>query len=501
MQGDLITDFTRAVRQKTGLVIPEDDLARFQKIIVDRMRIRRIDIGEIYLQLLLGQSDASKAEWKALSLLLTTGESYFFRDAGQMSLLRHKILPELIRKREAEKRLRIWSAGCSTGEEPYTLAMLLTLILPDWRSWSIHLVGTDLNESALDKARAGLYGEWSFRKVDPELRKQFFTPLPDQVWRIDPQIHGLATFAHLNLIEDRYPNVTQNLYDFDLIICRNVFIYFDAPTIAGVVEKLTESLCRGGYFMSGHAEIHGRPSAELASRSHPESIIYQRVEKAPARTLHASAEYSVTPRAPAPRQTQSVAPARSARRSPPPPVAPTSPANRAVSSRVNLSEQWNQIIQLRHKGESEKAASLAVKLVASHPEHTPALMLLAWHNANQGRQSESESLCQQVIKTAPLSPEPHYLLAHIALEQGEEGLAKSLLNKALYLSPKHAPSCLCLADIMARQGDAHRARHMREIALESLAQMAPESRLEFYDDWRVEELAQHLRAQLADGAQ
>src|SRR6185369_9731239 len=120
-----------------------------------------------YLQRLAAQPDAASDPWRDLVCDLTIGESYFFRDQGQMALLRDHLLPELIARNASSRCLRLWSAGCSTGEEPLTLAMLLDELLPQRASWKVTILGTDLNPAAIEKARSGTYGTWSFRGVPP----------------------------------------------------------------------------------------------------------------------------------------------------------------------------------------------------------------------------------------------------------------------------------------------------------------------------------------------
>ncbi|TAN58870.1 MAG: chemotaxis protein CheR, partial [Rhodospirillales bacterium] len=177
-----------------------------------------------------------------------SGETYFFRDQGQIDLLRLRLLPELIRRRQDTKQLSLWSAGCASGEEAYSLAMLVDMLLPERDGWDIKILGNDIDQTALAKARRGLYGQWSFRMVPPALHQRYFQQRGDR-WVLDERIRRMVSFRALDLIEGPYPG--GDLRDMDLILCRNVFIYFNPGAVKGVADKLSATLSEGGYLLTG----------------------------------------------------------------------------------------------------------------------------------------------------------------------------------------------------------------------------------------------------------
>ncbi|RME34119.1 MAG: protein-glutamate O-methyltransferase CheR, partial [Deltaproteobacteria bacterium] len=163
-----------------------------------------------------------------------------------------EIIPELCERKlsaGADRRLRIWSAGCSTGEEPYTIAMLL-LENPAVRDWHIDIIGTDISQRVLQLARRGLYGESSFRSTEERYKQRYFRP-QDGKWLIDDRVRRLVTISHLNLFDT--PRVAL-LGRMDVIFCRNVIIYFDQPAKKRVVETFFQRLVPGGYLLLGHSE-------------------------------------------------------------------------------------------------------------------------------------------------------------------------------------------------------------------------------------------------------
>lgn len=201
-----------------------------------------------------------------------TGETYFFRDRGQFDLLRFRLLPELIGRRREAKILRLWSAGCASGEEAYSLAMLVDMLLPEREEWDILILGTDIDPAALEKARRGRYGQWSFRLVSAGLQRRYFRREGEE-WELDEGIREMARFRALDLIGGDFPDA--ELRDMDLILCRNVFIYFRPEEVERVAAKMAAALSEGGYLMTGHTELMGHTVAGLTSRLFPEGVVYQ----------------------------------------------------------------------------------------------------------------------------------------------------------------------------------------------------------------------------------
>ncbi|MFY9327788.1 MAG: protein-glutamate O-methyltransferase CheR, partial [Georgfuchsia sp.] len=206
------------------------------------------------------------------------GETYFFRDHGQFDLLRLRLLPELIERRRDVKTLRLWSAGCSSGEEAYSLAMLLDMLLPQHDDWNISILGSDIDETALVKARQGRYRQWSFRMAPPELKHRYFQHNGDE-WKLIDRIRNMVTFSIVNLIDAPFPNA--QLQNMDLILCRNVFIYFNAAAVTAVANKLAATLNQGGYLLTAHTELIGHRVPNLQNKLFPEGVVYQQIATSP----------------------------------------------------------------------------------------------------------------------------------------------------------------------------------------------------------------------------
>jgi len=239
---------------KTGLVLREDKREELVALVIERMAQRSPPAGfPAYFSLLQTEGGAG-SELRHLVSRLTVGETHFFRNRPQFDALRTRILPELIRRAgEKGRNLRIWSAGCSTGEEPYSIAMLLLEILPDIADWAVTIMATDINVKSLETAREGSFRNWSFREVDDYYRRRFFVE-EGRGWRLTPEICRMVTFRYLNLAEDIYPAVATRTDELDLVVCRNVMIYFDVDLSRGITRRFYGCLKDGGYLLVGHTE-------------------------------------------------------------------------------------------------------------------------------------------------------------------------------------------------------------------------------------------------------
>src|SRR5574341_1054099 len=198
--------FRDLLQEKVGLFFGEDrrrDLERHLTIMLKQTGIS--DAGKYYDQ--LHSAPSTSALWRKLILQLTVGETYFFRDSAQINALYSHVLPSLIKQRRKKNdlQLRLWSAGCATGEEPYSLAILLCDLIPDIQLWNISILGTDINQESLQRAEKAIYRDNSFRNETPDdLRERYFLPNGGASWELLPEIRKMVRFDYLNLAEAAY---------------------------------------------------------------------------------------------------------------------------------------------------------------------------------------------------------------------------------------------------------------------------------------------------------
>jgi chemotaxis protein methyltransferase CheR len=190
-----------------------------------------------------------RAELDSAVETLTTNETYFFREPQQLEAFAGEILPMLAEANARERKLRIWSAGCSSGEEVYTIAILVK----DsglFEGWDVNVLGSDIARKVLAVARAGAYGPHAFRAAEAETVRHWFQPAGEK-WVVDESIRRLVSFGHLNLLDEGMASLVGQV---DLIFCRNVMIYFDLPARKRLLRMFHERLAQGGFLLLGHSE-------------------------------------------------------------------------------------------------------------------------------------------------------------------------------------------------------------------------------------------------------
>ena len=253
------------IAERLGLDFPEqrdDDLER--RFLRAYQAADSADPGRYVA--VLAKLPGDSPEWKDFVGHFTVGETYFFRDRGCFEALEDVLAPLVERRRrEGSRRLRIWSAGCSSGEEPYSVAMLLDRLLPDRADWSITILATDLNPQTLSAARRGVYREWSLRETPDQLRRRYFATRGAGTFELDSDIRRMVTFAPLNLADGAYPSLATNTSAMDLILCRNVIMYFTRAAQRETVARLQE--LEPAVSVSGRVDVgegvlvDGRPAA------------------------------------------------------------------------------------------------------------------------------------------------------------------------------------------------------------------------------------------------
>jgi chemotaxis protein methyltransferase CheR len=459
MKNDSTRHLIQSISEYLGLTITNQQVTKIDNFI--SKRIKELKIGSLseYMDFLSNQSSDQFAAENALLIdQLTTNETFFFRDIGQINLLKQTILPRLLELNRDTKRLRIWSAGCSSGEEAYTIAMLLDELGVDWNRWRIDIFGTDINTKALAKANKATYGEWSFRQVSTERKFRFFNQL-DRVYEVKSHIKSRVQFFFVNLASDNFQDACQNLLDFDLIVCRNVFIYMKAAQSSKIADKLTASLIPGGYLMTGHNELYAHHLGELRTHIFESSIIYQRI----------SVEFQLT-------TTEESAPDR-------------------VKTAVNVTH---------HQTSTPSTISNpqpTANTKHTHPQSSipkdEANMKTAWKYANQGKSAEASRICESLIAHNPLDYQAYYLQALLLQEQGLLDNAIKLLQKVIYLKPNHVSALIELGDIYFHQRQFAEAARNWNNALCVLEREPKDATTPMFADATIEDMLQFVRKKIS----
>jgi chemotaxis protein methyltransferase CheR len=216
------------------------------------------------------------SELDALIVEVTIGETYFFRHQEHFDALRDLVLPDLIVRNRAKRRLRIWCAGCADGPEPYSLAILLKRDMrAQFSGWEVTVLGTDINRHCLARAREGKFEEWAFRSTPSDLKDTCFRK-EGKLWRIAPEYKEGVSFQYHNLVEDSYPSLVNNLFCFDLIVCRNVMIYFGPDLMQKVIRQFHDCLVPGAWLLVGPSEPNMAYFSSFRTVNAPGVTLYQK---------------------------------------------------------------------------------------------------------------------------------------------------------------------------------------------------------------------------------
>jgi len=383
----------------------------------------------------LGTLPDESPEWRQLASSLTVGETYFFRDHLCFDALEQQVLPALITDRRSAGifRLRLWSAGCATGPEPYSLAILLNQLLPDRAVWALTILATDINPVALDSAQRGLYSEWALRETPQSIIDRYFHRRGKDTFELNPAIQQMVTFAPSNLAKDDFPSLMTNTSAMDLIVCRNVLMYFTNEVQRAVIARLRESLATGGWLIVAPAEASTELFRPLVSVNLPGAIFYRNTQSPFMASLPSLPPETVVPE--------------------------------LQSSMCSTDEPDNSIFD-------QSAATVPVEdKIQRRPDRAIDLQSVRVL-ADQGHLEQARCLCETVLAQDRLNPEVSLLHAAICQEQGDIHTAIEAIRRTIYLAPDSAAAHFVLGCLLLRQGDRQRGRRSLE-AVEALLRSAP----------------------------
>lgn len=398
----------------------------------------------------------SKNQIDVVAYHFTVGETYFFRDSKIFEVLEDEVLWKLIReRRNTSKHLRFWSAACCTGEEPYSLAMLLRRLLSDIDSWQVSILATDINQSFLKKARHGVYGDWSFRVTSSAIKERFFTPTSHGKFEIAPEIKKMVHFATLNLVNsESMAGVVP--CSMDVIMCRNVLMYFHQDQVEPVLRKFHAALADGGVLIVNPIELMYVPEELFDRPTHSGAILRKRSldqAVAPAQgdtKIFPTVVDCVRQNLPSPAIEQSIVPQ-------PRPMVPQHEAGK-----MDFAEQAADSLTGSKCAEEAKELFLqgryaeCVQHLLKHNQedlNDPAdFMLLARAYSNDGELKAALQWIDKAIEHDRLNHTLYYVRATILQALSDVGEAIASLRQALFLEPQFVVAEFYLASLLHQSG-------------------------------------------------
>jgi len=473
-----LEQFQTVVSNRLGLRPNESELDVTADVFHRRLEAHGGITAAAYLDLLASLRGVE--EIRVLASELTTTETYFFRAAEHARAMIEIALPERIRRRAAVQRLRLLSAGCSSGEEPYSLAIVLRENFPELETWDIGILAIDVNPRVLAKARNGRYGDWALRETPLEIRKKYFRESRGE-YCVREDIRSMVSFDEQNLAGGCGWLTSQP--EFDIIFCRNVLMYLTPDVALRLVERLSQSLCPEGYVFVGCAENLRGLTRHFHLRHTHDAFYYQKC-----------ASSDLVPAAPAqhlviPGQVLKPKPVTRLPAGAYPRLNRETPRAHAIETGLALefmrAERYRDALDVLHPVSSDSNTD---------PD---SLLLKAVLLLNCGAHERAEEICWKLLKTDDLSASAHYVMALCRESATDTSGAMENDRAAVYLDPTFAMPHLHLGRMAKRTGDGKTAHRELEYGATLLASEDPSRILLFGGGFGREVLAAAARAELA----
>lgn len=438
---------------------------------------------------------------KRLASFLTIGETYFLREKNALDYLEFEYLPRILHQRKGNQQsLKIWSAGCSSGEEAYSIAIMLKRLIPSIGDWDITIKATDINPNFIEKAKKGEYTEWSFRGVTDSFKGRYFKKTDNGKYLINKDIKEMVDFSFLNLISDGCHYHNKN--SFDIILCRNVMIYFSCEGIQSVTTKFYNSLGNGGILVLSPVESTNLICNKFKRYFKDGATIYKKadelIDNVPFAKSNCAKKYKL-------KQTFSF---NSYKKEKSQAISHSKnninhTKNRGIQkSNFYCSEkkdcidlQYGKLLDQYKSGLHDKVEETLTSIINEVDDYRYCL-LLAKIKINKKQLVNAENLCLKAIEINKIDAEGYYLLANIFFEQRKEQEAIEFLNKSLFLDPNYTLSHYLLGNIYKVMGNNEESRRSFNNAKESLKFKNPNTFISDYDDITVDKFDKAINSYL-----
>ncbi len=501
-QNDLLRA-AEIVAIRTGLHFSEERLKDMERGILSAASELGFSTPGACFDWLLSDSMSQK-DIEILANFLTIGETFFYRDTKCFDAFREKILPELINLKSGERKdIRIWSAGCCTGEEPYTIAIILREVMHEISSWNINIRATDINSRFLKKAVDGVYSDWSFRDTPSHFRAHYFRSTGARYYELLPEIRNMVDFSMLNLVDNIYPSVINNTNAMDVVFCRNVLMYFTAEQAVIVTKRLYNSISDNGYLIVSPSEtsqvlfsqfepvnINGlifykkSTASRLIANSDKnelQSAIYESIMTSDERSR--KSHFETNPDLPLAGRDS-------------PEITETDIREEDEGAILQPEKEYDSMsfaLSLFRAGNYRETVKILLQYVEQEMNSAPGMILLSRAFANLGEFDDARRWCEKAINKEKLNAEYYHLLSVILIEQNERSLAEKYLHKALYSDPDYALAHFTLGILEKSQGRYEEAYRHFNNTLMILSRQLPDELIPGSDGMTAGSLAEIVR--------
>lgn len=396
---------------------------------------------------LLSKPNLSHQELNSFSGHLTINETYFYRETAALDLLINEIIPKLISLRRGKnEKIRIWSAGCSSGEEPYTIAMLLRQHFPELINWDITILATDISPNAIGKALKGEYTDWSFRNTDESIKSKYFAP-SGKNWSIIPEIKKMISFSYLNLSKNSYPSSLTNTEEMDVVFCRNVMMYFTPQVIKEVSARFKNCLIDQGWFITSQVELNDDYFSNFERVNYHNGIFYQKtnrlkqiVKQIP--IIERKVERIAKPKVEIKKEIVRK------------PLMPIETPKVVTKVYADVGITMSEINSYFQNGLYKHCIDYCLQKIAQGHLNNQLFEVLVKSFANSGLLADGMETITKIVHSNSSTAQMYYIYASLLNEKNELQKAENTLRKAIYLDHKHVLSHLMLGDVFLKS-DKH----------------------------------------------
>ncbi len=459
--------FSNFIEEKTGLYFPYNKKKVVERELFNIYKEHSLnDADEFYNY--LKNSFKKTPEFEKLVNALTTKETYFFRNDGHFETLEKSVLPDIIKKRKSEKKIRVWSAGCSTGEEAYSIAIILDKLLHNLKDWDIMILATDINKEYLEAAKTGLYGSWSFReKSEEKIFKDYFIEKNGK-FEIIPEIKKIVHIANHNLVEGHTNSLPVTPGSVDVIFCRNVMIYFKKNRFKEVVKMFYDLLTENGYLFVSNSDLIFPIFKKFQIRHFQKAIIFQKSE---------NISESTGKRYEEPIQYKE-----------------------DKHNKQEENDTFKEDFLLLNGNKVDESLEKFYKQIELNPDFVEGYIKIAKIFADKGDLGKAYEWCIKTIQKDKLNVEAYYILSIVYEEQQNYDKAIENLKKVIYLDNTFVPGYYNIGNLYQRLDDIKQAEKYYRNTIKILRSMNKNEIIPFLDDLTAGGLLEIIKAILNNSA-
>ena len=493
--------FQELLVEESGLYFDKDRSEGLRLALWERLQNRKHDSYQEYYNLLRFHPEGC-LEIRELLDLITIGETYFFRNRPQFDALMRFVLPEIVQRKmySPDKSIRVWSAGCSKGDEAHSIAIAIMEVIPSYEDWDISILGTDINRNVLVCAKEAIYGERDISHLPSEYLNKYFK-VRGSNYILDDSVRKFVDFEYHNLAKD--PFIHEGMQNLDIIFCRNVTIYFNFQTTKRVIENFHNCISRDGYLFLGHAETLWQITSKFETVEFPQTFLYKKalipVEEEVMKPFMGVPEIKLEEIAPMGEAVleEEVFPGE-AKPELEEKAHPIEEIEKPPTGEEEIDSLYREATILFEEKKYQEALSLSDNIIAQDRNHMRAHFTKATILANQAKYEDAVDTFAKIIEMDNLNVEAYYLLGILSYKTSDFEGAKRQFRKVIYIDPDIVLAYFNLGNIYLYQRKFNEAVREFNNAIRLLEKRPKDEEVRFCEDFTVDFLLRACKNNLVE---